>query len=496
MLAFAAAILLGTALLMLPVSKTGDGHASFMEALFTSTSAVCVTGHAVVDTASYWSTFGQVVIMLLVQLGGLGIMSAALVVFMLAGRRMGLRRRMIAAEEAGVVNLSDVRRILVGLVAFSLTCEAVIATFLTLRFMEDASFGTALWRGTFHAVSSFNNAGFALWSDSLMGFDHDWFVLGPVALGIIVGGIGYPVFLDLKKNRRRVARWSLHTKITLTATGLLLAVVGGGVIAATLLIPRGPGQHERRQFGPDAVLGAWEGWEATTLVVQTRSDRGLVSNGRMIQARPALRSGGQGVGSLMPKPVDSVLLVGFGTGLFAQGVLEGSQARQLVIVEIDSTQYNSAAWFGVESLLTDPRVVPVVDDALHYLAVTDQTFDLIAVDAWGPEASSAVYTKEFHERALARSRPNGGLWAKLNALDEGSLRAVVDAVRCTWPYTALLGPPEQPEAVLGSRLPFQAMEGLRLVISAEPCQPLRHLYPRRMRTPTQALPSLQVGRPG
>lgn len=276
------------------------------------------------------------------------------------------------------------------------------------------------------------------------------------------------------------------------STVLPLSLVGVGLLTATVLIPRGAGQQELRNFGPGSVLARFEGWEATSLVVQTRTDRGLVSNGRMIQARPGLIAGGMGVGGLMPKPVDSVMLVGFGTGLFAQGLLEGSQARQLVIVEIDSTQFNTAPWFGVDDLLTDPRVVPVVDDALHYLAVTDQTFDLIAVDAWGPEASSAVYTQEFHERALARSRPNGGLWAKLNALDKDSLTAVVDAVRCTWPYAALLGNPAQPEAVLGSKLPFTASGGILPLPPGEPCEPLRHLHPRRMRTPTLAPSASQV----
>lgn len=357
MLAFAAAILMGTGLLLLPVAKTGDGHASFMEALFTATSAVCVTGHAVVDTATYWSTFGQVVIMLLVQLGGLGIMSAALVVFMLAGRRMGLRRRMIAAEEAGVVNLSDVRRILVGLVAFSLTCEAVIATFLTLRFMEDASFGTALWRGTFHAVSSFNNAGFALWSDNLMGFDHDWFVLGPVALGIIVGGIGYPVFLDLKKNRRRVARWSLHTKITLTATGLLVAV---GTLAFLAMEFGNPATLEPMSGGAKVLNAFFQSVTTRTAGFNAISQSGLHDESLLVS--------------------DMLMFVGGGSGSTAGGVKVATFAVLLLMVIGEAKGGRQAEAFG----RTLPVAVLRQSLAIAFLAINAVTFGTIALLAATP----------------------------------------------------------------------------------------------------------------
>ncbi|MFN8121529.1 MAG: potassium transporter TrkG [Thermoleophilia bacterium] len=357
MLAFAAAILMGTGLLLLPVAKTGEGHASFMEALFTSTSAICVTGHSVVDTATYWSTFGQAVIMLLVQLGGLGIMSAALVVFMLAGRRMGLRRRMIAAEEAGVVNLSDVRRILLGLVAFSLTCEAIITAFLTARFMEDASFGTALWRGAFHAVSSFNNAGFALFSDNLAGFSHDFFVLMPIAVGIIVGGIGYPVFLDLKKNRRRVARWSLHTKLTLTATGLLLAV---GTLAYLAMEFGNPATLEPMSGGAKVLNAFFQSVTTRTAGFNSISQSGLHDESLLVS--------------------DMLMFVGGGSGSTAGGVKVATFAVLLLMVIGEAKGGRQAEAFG----RTLPVAVLRQSLAIAFLAINAVTFGTIALLAATP----------------------------------------------------------------------------------------------------------------
>jgi trk/ktr system potassium uptake protein len=225
-LAFAAAILLGTGLLALPVATEGPGGASLLTAAFTSTSSVCVTGLIVVDTATYWSTFGQVVIMLLVQIGGLGIMTLASVLALVVARRLGLRSRLIAQAETGALDLGEVRRILFGVVVLSVLFEAIAALVLTLRFAltYDYSAGSALYRGVFHAITSFNNAGFALWSDNLEQFVTDGWVCVTISLSVIFGGIGFPVWLELRRQLGRPGRWSLHTKLTLLVTGLLLVV--------------------------------------------------------------------------------------------------------------------------------------------------------------------------------------------------------------------------------------------------------------------------------
>ncbi|QKW54275.1 TrkH family potassium uptake protein [Streptomyces buecherae] len=224
---FAAAIAAGTGLLMLPLATSGPGRAGAMEALFTATSAVCVTGLAVVDTPTYWSGFGHVVILVLIQLGGLGIMTFASLLGVLISRRMGLRARLTAATETKTLGLGDVRAVVVGVVKASLVLEAATALVLTLRFGfgYDTSWPRAIWLGVFHAVSAFNNAGFALYSDSLMGFVSDPWICLPVAFAVIAGGLGFPVLFELRRRWHLPRAWSLHTKIVMWATGIFL--VGG-----------------------------------------------------------------------------------------------------------------------------------------------------------------------------------------------------------------------------------------------------------------------------
>ncbi len=230
---FASAIAVGTVLLALPVAATGPGRATLLEALFTATSAVCVTGLVVVDTPTFWSPFGQAVLLALIQLGGLGILATASLLGLLISRRMGLRTRLMAAAETRTIGLGDVRRAVLGVLVVSAVVEVSVAAVVTARFVVtyDSTFGEALWLGAFHGVSAFNNAGFALFSDNLMGFVVDPWICLPITLAVIVGGIGFPVIIELGRRVRvrRASRWSLHTKITLAVTGLL-------IVAGTALV--------------------------------------------------------------------------------------------------------------------------------------------------------------------------------------------------------------------------------------------------------------------
>lgn len=231
---FATAVAAGTGLLMLPVARAGPGGAGVMEALFTSTSAVCVTGLAVVDTPGYWSGFGQAVILALIQVGGFGIMTFASLLVLLVSHRIGLKARMTAAAETKTLGLGDVRSVVTGVVKVSLLLEAVTALALTLRFATayDEPWPRAAWLGVFHAVSAFNNAGFALYSDSLMGFVTDPWICLPIALAVIAGGLGFPVLFELCRRFRKPRGWSLHTKIVLWASGVFL--VGGTAFITAL----------------------------------------------------------------------------------------------------------------------------------------------------------------------------------------------------------------------------------------------------------------------
>ncbi len=225
--AFAGAVAVGTILLMLPIARSGPGGAPLVTALFTATSAVCVTGLITVDTATYWTGFGQVVILVLIQVGGLGIMVLASMVGLLMFRRMGLRTRLTAAAETKSTGLGDVRTVLLGVGKVSFLIEVIVATFLTGRFLlgHDEPPGRAVYLGIFHAVSAFNNAGFALYSDNLMGFVTDPWVCLPIAAAIILGGLGFPVLLELRRELTRPRKWSIHTRLTL-ATYFGLLVVG------------------------------------------------------------------------------------------------------------------------------------------------------------------------------------------------------------------------------------------------------------------------------
>lgn len=219
--AFAATILVGTVFLMLPIS-TRSASTSPVTALFTATSAVCVTGLSTVDTASHWTVFGQGVILMLIQIGGFGIMTMGSLLGLLVSRRMGLRSRLSVSAETG--SIGDVRLVVRGVVKVTVAVEAAGAILLGLRFHfgYGESIGRAAWLGTFHAVSAFNNAGFALYPDNLVRFVVDPWICVTIAVAIIVGGLGFPVLFELRRNLRRPHRWSLHTKLTIAMTAILL----------------------------------------------------------------------------------------------------------------------------------------------------------------------------------------------------------------------------------------------------------------------------------
>jgi trk system potassium uptake protein len=229
-LAFLVAVAAGTVLLMLPMSRAGDGSAPPLTALFTSTSAVCVTGLIVEDTPVYWSRFGQAVILVLFQIGGFGIMTGATLLGLLVTQRIRLRDRLVAQMETKTLGLGNVASVLRLVLLATVTVEMAIAAILTLRFRfaYDEPWARALWHGLFHAVSAFNNAGFSTYSDSLMGFVVDPLVVVPIMVAIALGGLGFPVLYELRRDLRRPSRWSVHTKITVAATGLLLL---GGFVA-------------------------------------------------------------------------------------------------------------------------------------------------------------------------------------------------------------------------------------------------------------------------
>lgn len=223
-LGFAAAIAVGTVLLAVPWASADGESLGLLTALFYSTSAVCVTGLGTVDLSAAFSTYGEVVLMLLVQVGGLGIMTLTSVLLLVVARRLPLRTRLVAQVETGASDLGSVRGVLKAVALFSLAFEAVTALLIAARLWASYDYGAgrALWYGVFHAVTSFNNAGFALWSDNFVGFVDDWWMTLTVAGAVIAGGIGFPVWIELRRAWPAPALWSLHTKLTLWMTAGLL----------------------------------------------------------------------------------------------------------------------------------------------------------------------------------------------------------------------------------------------------------------------------------
>jgi len=224
---FAVLILLGTLLLMLPAASRSGISCGFRPALFTATSATCVTGLSLFDTWSQWSGFGQIVIISLIQIGGLGFMSAATLVVFALRRRIGLKQRLVMAQALSVSDMDGIVNLQKTVLQGSFAVEAVGALILTLRFWPEYGFLTALKWGIFHAVSAFCNAGFDIFGcitpgASLMEFQSDPVVLLTLGSLVVIGGLGFLVWQEIAE-KRRFRTFSVYTKLVLqTTAGLIL----------------------------------------------------------------------------------------------------------------------------------------------------------------------------------------------------------------------------------------------------------------------------------
>lgn len=232
---FLCLILLGTLGLQgLPGLYTGDGL-SWLDALFTATSAVCVTGLIVVDTSTYFTAWGQGYILLLIQVGGLGIITFTTLIISTLGRRLSLRSEFIVHGPHNVAPELDRRRLAHHVVAFSLLVEAAGFILLYLLWVPSMGFAEAAWPALFHAISAFCNAGFSTYSNSLMGFAERPFSLSIIGALIVTGGLGFLVLDELNavrkaRQRGRSYRLSLHSRLVLATTAILLA--GGWLLFA------------------------------------------------------------------------------------------------------------------------------------------------------------------------------------------------------------------------------------------------------------------------
>lgn len=255
-LAFLGVAVVGTALLSLPVATESGSASSLGTASFTAVSALSVTGLVVVDTGTHWSAFGEVVILVLIQLGGFGLTTFASLFGVLVFRRMGLRGRLATQLERNELSLGGVRSLVRQVAIFYAAVEGVGFVLLTGAYLvlHDASPGDAAWFGLFHTVSAFNNAGFSTFGDNVVGLDGSPVLLGLLAVLIVLGGIGFPVVLDVLRNGRHRRRWSLHTKVTLSTTAVLLV---GGAVLLTFFEWNNPGTLGSMGVGDRLANGAF-----------------------------------------------------------------------------------------------------------------------------------------------------------------------------------------------------------------------------------------------
>lgn len=222
---FAMTILLGAVFLCMPFSSAAGQYTDFTTALFTSTSAVCVTGLVVVDTGTYWSAAGHLIILLLIQIGGLGFMTMATFFFLLMGKKIGLRNRLILRESLNQSSLQGIVRLSKSILIITFLLEMFFAAILALRWGLDMGYPKALWFGVFHSISAFNNAGFDLFGSfrSITGYVDDVVVNLSIAILVILGGIGFSVIIELLHHRKRRAL-STHTRLVLYTSAALLAL--------------------------------------------------------------------------------------------------------------------------------------------------------------------------------------------------------------------------------------------------------------------------------
>lgn len=249
---FVALIFIGAVLLSLPFSHYGELR--FIDALFTSTSAVCVTGLIVKDTPVDFTSFGHVIILMLIQIGGLGYMTAVTFLAVMRRQKIGHRDRLLLQESLNYPGMSGLVRFLKIVFATIFVIEFAGMVILTLRFWVDMPLDKAAWFGIFHAVSAFNNAGFSLFSDNMMGFRGDWVINLTIPALIILGGLGYIVLLEIYNYRHgQLVRISTHTKIVLYMSAILIVLGMALLLSIEWSNPK--------SFGPmrfdEKILAAW-----------------------------------------------------------------------------------------------------------------------------------------------------------------------------------------------------------------------------------------------
>lgn len=371
-LGFIAFIIIGTLLLMLPWAKASGEWNTFLVALFTSTSAICVTGLVVVDTGSYYSFFGQAVICLLIQLGGLGYMTATTLLLLLVGKRLSLRDRLALKEAMGSLGGVEVVRLLGRIAALTLGFELIGALLIAPTMISKMGFTSGLWFSVFHSVSAFNNAGFGLLKDNLISLQTNFWILGVLGFLIVAGGLGYQVWIELYQSfwtresgtwrwRRtsKAATLSLHTRVVLLTSAILIGV---GTIGIFLIETNNPktlgGLDSVHQFSNalfHSISARTAGFNAVALENMQEADWFWLILLMLIGASPASTGGGLKT-TTFAILVSNVLAVVRGREdvMLLDRRLSSNAVRKASAVLLGSTATMALAVMGLT--LTDPTL--------------------------------------------------------------------------------------------------------------------------------------------
>jgi trk system potassium uptake protein len=223
-LGFLIAIFIGGIILSLPISSASGEATNFLDAIFTSTSAVCVTGLVTLDTSTYWSTFGQMVIMILIEVGGLGFMTFGVLISLVLGKKITLRERLIMQEAMNIHSIQGLVKMVKYILVFTVSVQVFGAVLLSTQFIPEYGIYKGLFYSLFHSISSFCNAGFDLFGTSLINYSSNTTVILVISTLIIIGGLGFTVLLEIYEFRS-IKKFSIHSKLVLIST-LILILIG------------------------------------------------------------------------------------------------------------------------------------------------------------------------------------------------------------------------------------------------------------------------------
>jgi trk system potassium uptake protein len=361
---YAAAIVLGTLLLMQPLSRApGAAPVTLLDSLFTTTSAVCVTGLTVRSTGHDYSFFGQLVILTLIQLGGIGIMTVTTYVTFQLGARQGLRQRAVVAETLGSGGATDLRWVLRRVILLAFIFESGGFLLLATRFQLDHPTPQAFWHALFHSVSAFCNAGFGLRDDSLMQYQGDWLVNPVIMLLIISGGIGFPVLLDVTRNLYGTwgdcwDRLLLHSKIMLVGTAVFL-IFG----AAAFLVLEWDGVLAGMSLPRKLLVSAFHSTTCRTAGFNT-VDVGSLTNATLFVSMLLMLVGGGPCSAAGGFKVSTCFLLMLRSWATFRGFREVTFSRRSIPSSLIDRATATALLFGV-----------VVAAALTLLLIIEQSFE-------------------------------------------------------------------------------------------------------------------------